>query len=125
MKVRPLGAYPLMFRVVMLQAGATGAAMLVALALGGWWALLSALAGGICSVGPNAWFALRLWRSLGRAGGVNPASVLAGEFVKIAMSISLLVACAVLIKTLNWWAFLAAFVLALKSPLLLLMTRMR
>lgn len=123
--LKPSGSYPLMFQAVVLQALVTMLVVLVAAVSRGGLAALSAAAGGACCVLPNAWFAVRLWRELGKAGGAQPATALVGEMFKIAMTIAMMVASAVLIHGMNWWAFLAAFVLALKSSLLLLMVKVR
>jgi ATP synthase protein I len=123
--LKPVGSYPLMFRAVAVQVAATVVAAVFAGALGGGMAALSAAAGGACCVLPNAWFAARLWRELGRPGGAQATAVLVGEMFKIALTIAMMVAFAILMRGMNWWAFLAAFVLALKSSLVLLMARVR
>ena len=113
--------FALMFRVLRWQLVSAVTVVAVLALTGHGWAAVSAAAGGACCVLPNAWFALRLRLNAKAAGGASPAVVLTGEVQKIAVTIVLLIACAMLMKGLNWWAFLAAFVLALKVPLIVVM----
>ena len=55
-----------------------------------------------------------------RSNAVNPMSFLIGEFIKIALTIALLAAVAWLYRDLNWLALIAAFIVALKSYIILL-----
>lgn len=109
-----------MLRIVLLQISATVLAAAVAGLLGGKHALLSALLGGLCCVVPNGLFALRMFASARKPGGANPATFFIGEFVKIALTIALLAAVVVLYRELNWLALIAAFIVALKSYIILL-----
>ncbi|WP_026075640.1 ATP synthase subunit I [Noviherbaspirillum massiliense] len=109
-----------MLRVVLLQLMATVAAGLVAGLLGGMHALISALLGGLCCVVPNGLFAMRLFISARKPGTVNPMTFFIGEFIKIALTIALLGAVAWLYRDLNWLAMIAAFIVALKSYIILL-----
>jgi ATP synthase protein I len=109
-----------MLRVVLMQFITTVIVSAVAGLLGGKHALFSALLGGLCCVVPNGLFALRLFASSRKPGTVNPMTFLIGEFIKIALTIALLGAVAWLYRDLNWLALIAAFIVALKSYILLL-----
>jgi ATP synthase protein I len=109
-----------MFRVVLLQLASTVIVSGIAGLLGGVPALLSALLGGLCCVVPNGLFALRLFASTRKLGAANPMTFFIGEFVKIALTIALLGAVAWLYRDLNWLALIAAFIVALKSYIILL-----
>jgi ATP synthase protein I len=109
-----------MLRIVLLQLATTVIAGIVAGLLGGIPALISALLGGLCCVVPNGLFALRLFASTQKPGASNPMTFFIGEFVKIALTIALLAAVAWLYHDLNWLALIAAFIVALKSYIILL-----
>jgi ATP synthase protein I len=109
-----------MLRVVLMQLAATVVAGLIAGLLGGTHALISALLGGMCCVVPNGLFALRLFASARKPGEVNPMTFFIGEFIKIALTIALLGAVVWLYRDLNWLALIAAFIVALKSYIILL-----
>lgn len=109
-----------MLRVVLTQLAATLVVGIIAGALGGMTAALSALMGGLCCVVPNAVFALRLFAAANKPGGANPMDFFIGEFVKIAFTVALLGAAAWLYQDLNWLALLAAFIVAAKSYIILL-----
>lgn len=109
-----------MLRLVLLQLLTTALAGGVAGMLGGVHALVSALLGGLCCVVPNGLLALRLYSNARRAGAINPMSFLIGEFIKIALTIALLGAVVWLYRDLNWLALIAAFIVALKSYIILL-----
>ena len=109
-----------MLQVVLLQFTTTAIAALIAGAIGGMHALFSALLGGLCCVVPNGLFALRLFISARKPGAVNPMTFFIGEFIKIALTIALLGAVAWLYHDLNWLALIAAFIVALKSYIILL-----
>lgn len=109
-----------MLRIVLLQFAATVAVACLSGLLGGRAALLSALLGGLCCVIPNGLFALRLFASANSLKGANPFTFFIGEFVKIALTVGLLGATAWLYHDLNWLALLAAFIVALKSYIILL-----
>jgi ATP synthase protein I len=109
-----------MLRLVLLQLLTTILAGAVAGMLGGSHALISALLGGLCCVVPNGLLALRLYSNARRSKAVNPMSFLIGEFIKIALTIALLAAVAWLYRDLNWLALIAAFIVALKSYIILL-----
>lgn len=109
-----------MLRLVVLQLTTTVVAGLIAGALGGVHALVSALLGGLCCVVPNGLFALRLFINARKPGAVNPMTFFIGEFIKIALTIALLGAVVWLYRDLNWLALIAAFIVALKSYIILL-----
>ena len=109
-----------MLRLVFLQLAVTIVASCIAGLLGGTPALVSALLGGLCCVVPNGLFALRLLANVRSTGGANPMSFFIGEFIKIALTVMLLGAVAWLYHDLNWLALIAAFIVALKSYIILL-----
>ena len=109
-----------MLRIVFLQVAATVVAGLIAGLLGGWHALVSALLGGLCCVVPNGLFAMRLFANTRKPGTVNPMTFFIGEFIKIALTIALLSAVVWLYRDLNWLALIVAFIVALKSYIILL-----
>ena len=109
-----------MRQIILLQFAATIIAGLIAGWLGGVPALLSALLGGLCCVVPNGLFALRLFVNAQRPGGANPMTFVIGEFIKIALTVTLLGVTAWLYHDLNWLALIAGFVVALKSYIILL-----
>ena len=109
-----------MLRLVFLQLAVSVVAACIAGLLGGENALISALLGGLCCVVPNSLFAMRLLANAHAAGGANPMSFFIGEFIKIALTVTLLGAVAWLYHDLNWLALIAAFIVALKSYIILL-----
>ncbi|NEX63497.1 ATP synthase subunit I [Noviherbaspirillum galbum] len=109
-----------MLRVVLLQLAATVVTGLIAGMLGGVHALISALLGGLCCVVPNGLFALRLFSNARKPGAVNPMTFFIGEFIKIALTIALLGAVVWLYHDLNGLALIAAFIVALKSYIILI-----
>jgi ATP synthase protein I len=109
-----------MLRIVLLQLTTTAIAGAIAAMLGGKHAMFSALLGGLCCVVPNGLFALRLFADAKKPGTANPMTFFIGEFIKIALTLALLGAVAWLYRDLNWLALIAAFIVALKSYILLL-----
>jgi ATP synthase protein I len=109
-----------MLRVVLLQLATTVIVSVIAGLVGGVHALLSALLGGLCCVVPNGLFALRLFVSAQKPGAANPMTFFIGEFIKIALTIALLGVIAWLYRDLNWLALIVAFIVALKSYIILL-----
>jgi ATP synthase protein I len=114
-----------MFRLVALQALVTTVVALVAWPIGGAAAGLSALLGGLACVVPNALFALRLVivarRSLAAGDTDGTRHVVAfffGEFVKVGLTLLLLVAVAATYKDLVWVALIVAVIASLKSYML-------
>jgi len=108
-----------MLRIVLLQFAAALMTGIVAGALGGMPALLSALLGGLCCVVPNGLFALRLFIGA-RSGTANPMTFFIGELIKIALTVALLGAVVWAYRDLNWLALIAGFIVALKSYIILL-----
>jgi ATP synthase protein I len=108
-----------MARIILLQFAAALIAALVALIASGTSSGISALFGGLCCAIPNAFFALRLLSSARKSDG-NPMNFFVGEFIKIALTIALLGAVVMFYRDLNWLAFLAAFIVVMKSYLILL-----
>ena len=109
-----------MLRVVLLQLLTTIITGLIAGLIGGWHALLSALLGGLCCVVPNGLFAMRLLINARKPGAVNPMTFFIGEFIKIALTVALLGAVVWLYRDLNWLALIVAFIVALKSYIILI-----
>ena len=109
-----------MLRIVSLQLMATVVVGLIAALLGGWPAMFSAVLGGLCCVVPNGIMAVRLFAASAKKGGANPATFFIWEFIKIALTLALLGATALLYRELNWLALLAGFIVALKSYIFLL-----
>ncbi|RJG07612.1 ATP synthase subunit I [Noviherbaspirillum cavernae] len=109
-----------MLRLVLLQLVTTVIVSGIAGLLGGVHALVSALLGGLCCVVPNGLLALRLFVSTQKPGTANPMTFFIGEFIKIALTVALLFAVAWLYRDLNWLALIAAFIVALKSYIILL-----
>ena len=108
-----------MLQIVLLQFATTVITGLIAGALGGKHALVSALLGGLCCVVPNSLFALRMFVNA-RKQVVSPMTFFNGEFIKIALTAASLGAVVWLYRDLNWLALLAAFIVALKSYIILL-----
>lgn len=109
-----------MLRIVLLQLTATVLVGIIAGFLGGVPALASALLGGLCCVVPNGLFALRLFANSQKGQAANPMAFFIGELIKIALTVALLGAAAWLYRDLNWLALIAAFIVALKSYIILL-----
>jgi ATP synthase protein I len=112
-----------MQRVIFLQLAATVVLAVIAGAIGGMAAFISALLGGLCCVVPNGLFAWRLSINARKPGGANPLMFIIGEFIKIGMTIALLGAVVWLYRDVNWLAMIAAFIVVLKSYIILLFRR--
>lgn len=99
-------------------------AALTAWVVGGRAAGLSALAGGIVYLLPNAMFAFRLMLGLAGARPVSPVTFLLGEMIKLAVTAVLLwLLSRYAQEWLLWPAVLWGLVLTLKGYFLLLMFR--
>jgi ATP synthase protein I len=109
-----------MARIVTLQFCATFILAVIAALIGGQAAGISALLGGLCYAVPNALFALRLYAGTQKPGGANPFTFFTGEFLKILITIALLAAVVKFYHDVHWLAFLAGFVVVLKSYFILL-----
>tara|TARA_R110001599_G_scaffold64023_4_gene179649 strand:+ start:342729 stop:343067 length:339 start_codon:yes stop_codon:yes gene_type:complete len=109
-----------MLPVVLMQFAATVIVSLIAGLIAGMPALYSALLGGLCCVVPNGLFALRLFSAAQKSKSVSPMTFFVGEFIKIALTLVLLGAVVWLYRDLNLLALVAAFIVALKSYIILL-----
>ncbi len=109
-----------MLRLILTQLATTVAAALIAAWVGGVHAFVSAMLGGLCCVVPNGLFALRLHISANKPGTLSPMTFFVGEFTKIAMTIALLALIVMEYRDLNWLALIAAFIVARKSYIILL-----
>ncbi len=109
-----------MRQIILLQFATTAIAGMIAGFIGGVPALLSALLGGLSCVVPNALFALRLFANAQKGNGANPMTFFIGEFIKIALTVTLLGVTAWLYRDLNWLALIVGFIVALKSYIILL-----
>ena len=109
-----------MARIVTLQFCVMCITAIFAAMLRGHAAGVSALLGGFCYAFPNALFALRLFIATKRSATANPMTFFAGEFFKIFMTIALLAAVVWLYHDVHWLAFLIAFIVVMKSYLILL-----
>jgi ATP synthase protein I len=112
-----------MFRLVLLQGVAAVLVALVAWALGGQAAALSALAGGVACVLPNGLFALRLAAAARRPQGPSVATFFVGEFLKVASTVALLALVVWAYRDLVWLAMIAAVIVTLKSYFIALIWR--
>jgi ATP synthase protein I len=110
-----------MFRLVFLQILSTLIVSLVAGAIGGLHAGISALLGGAACVVPNGLFALKLAAASRRAQGTNPAVFLVGEFAKVVSTLALLALIVAAYRDLVWLAMLVSVIVVLKSYLLALL----
>lgn len=106
-----------MFRMVLLQFGATIAATAIAAVFFGLRGGVSAALGGLACVVPSALFALRLYLLSKRPGVPQVTAFFIGEFVKIASIIGLLVLIRFAYEDVHWGALLIGLILALKANL--------
>jgi ATP synthase protein I len=109
-----------MLRLILIQLAATLVTATLAGLIAGVPAFISAMLGGLCCVVPNGLFALRLFAGAQRPGTLSPMTFFFGEFTKIAMTVALLALAVWWYRDLNWLALLAAFIVALKSYIILL-----
>lgn len=109
-----------MLPVVLTQFATTVIASLIAGLIAGMPALYSALLGGLCCVVPNGLFALRLFSAAQKSKSVSPITFFVGEFVKIALTLALLGAVVWLYRDLNMWVMITAFIVVMKSYIILL-----
>jgi len=112
-----------MFRVVLLQGIAALLVALVAGALGGQAAALSALAGGLACVVPNGLFALRLAAAARRPQGTSVTTFFVGEVLKVASTVALLALLVWGYRDLVWLAMIVAVIVTLKSYFIALIWR--
>ena len=109
-----------MFRAILLQAITILVSALIAELMAGTRGAISATLGGVACTLPNFLFALRLKSVASRPGASYPANFFLGEFVKIALTIALLV---IVVKTyadLHWPSLLIGMGLALQAGFLAL-----
>ena len=106
-----------MLRLVLTQFAVTLFVAAIAGLIGGSNALLSSLLGGLCCVLPNGLFALRIANSARSPETLTPMTFMFGEFTKIVMTVAMLAAIVWLYRDVNWLAFIAAFIITLKSYL--------
>ena len=107
-----------MFRVILLQVIVTLLATLAAGILAGQNGAISAALGGLISAIPNLLFALRLKSVANRPGTSYPAAFFLGEFIKIALTIALLVLVIREYADLHWPSLLIGLGLALQAGFL-------
>ena len=109
-----------MGRVVVWQLVIAAITAMIAVFIAGKSAGISSILAGLCSVIPNAIFFLGFYVAEEILHKNSPATFFVMEFVKIAISISLVVLIFWLYREVNWIAFLASYVVALKSYIFLL-----
>ena len=107
-----------MFRAILLQVLATIVASAAAGGFAGLHGMVSAGLGGLVCVVPNFLFALRLKKVAQRPGSSYPANFFLGEFIKIALTVGLLVLIVKNYADLHWPSLLIGLVLALQAGLL-------
>ena len=106
-----------MLKAVILQVVATLIAALLAGALFGVSGAISAAGAGVACVLPSWLFAVRLAAMARRTGGASVAAFVAGEFIKIASIVGLLVLVWAVYPDLHWGGMLIGLILALKANL--------
>ena len=111
-----------MFRAVFHQ----GVATLIVAGIAWFWVgqhgAVSAGLGGAAIVIPNLFFALSLWAAA-RSGRASVARFFAGEFIKVAATLALLVIVAGGYRELHWLALLAGMLVALKANLFVILIK--
>lgn len=112
-----------MFKTVLLQLCATLLAALIAGVVAGWAAAGSAALGGAVYVLPSFLFVIRLEVESRRPQGPRPIVFLAGEFIKLAATLVLLVAVAVSWPGVRWLPLMFGLVVALKANLFAFLIR--
>jgi len=106
-----------MFKLVLLQLGATLAATALGAAFFGVAGAMSAMLAGLACTIPNGLFALRLSLSGRHGSAPSVFAFFAGETVKVAAIVGLLALIFILYKDLHWGALLLGMILALKANL--------
>lgn len=106
-----------MFKMVLLQFGATLVATAISAVFFGVHGAISAGLAGLVCVVPNALFAIRLSLTAAKGGSPNAAVFLVGEFIKIATIVGLLVSIWALYDDLHWGGLFVGLILALKANL--------
>ncbi len=106
-----------MLKAVILQVLATLIAVLVSGAFFGVRGAISAAGAGVACVVPSWMFAMRLTAIARRAGSASVTAFVAGEFIKIASIVGLLVLVWAVYPDLHWGGMLIGLILALKANL--------
>ena len=107
-----------MFKAILLQIVATVVAAAVAGGFAGLRGMISAGLGGLVCTLPNFLFALRLKKVAQRPGSSYPANFFLGEFIKIALTVGLLVLVVKKYTDLHWPSLLIGLVLASQAMFL-------
>ena len=106
-----------MHKAVLLQLVATVLAVAIAAALFGMRGAVSAAGGGLACVLPSWMFAVRLAAISRKLGTASVTAFVAGEFIKIASIVGLLVLVWAVYPDLHWGGMLVGLILALKANL--------
>ncbi|MFN3984658.1 MAG: ATP synthase subunit I [Rhodocyclaceae bacterium] len=106
-----------MFKMVLLQLGATLVATAIAAVFFGVHGAVSAALAGLACVLPNGLFALRLAVAAKRPGGPPVSAFFVGEVVKVAAIVGLLVLIKLFYDDLHWGALFLGLIVALKANL--------
>jgi len=106
-----------MLKAVLLQLCATILAVAVSAALFGVRGAISAAGGGLACVLPSWMFAVRLAAISRKAGTASVAAFVAGELIKVASIVGLLVLVWAVYPDLHWGGMLIGLILALKANL--------
>lgn len=106
-----------MFIAVGLQVATVVALALVAGLAFDWNSARFLALGGSAAIIPNSLFALRLASHRGRSPESYPVVFFLGEFVKIGLTIALLVGVARSFESVRWLPLLIGLIAALKAPL--------
>lgn len=106
-----------MLKAVILQAVATLVAVLLSGALFGMHGAISAAGAGLACVLPTGLFAMRLAAITRKTGTATVTAFVAGEFIKIASIVGLLVLVWAVYPDLHWGGMLIGLILALKANL--------
>jgi len=112
-----------MFKTVLLQLCATMVAAIIAGLVAGRGAAGWAALGGAVYVLPSFLFALRLNAEAKRPQGPRPTVFLVGEFVKLAVTLSLLIAVVKSVPDVRWIPLMFGLVVALKANLFAFLIR--
>jgi ATP synthase protein I len=107
----------LMLKAVILQFGATLLAVALCAVFFGVRGAISAAGGGLACVLPSWMFAVRLAALTRKAGTASVTAFVAGEFIKIASIVGLLVLVWAVYPALHWGALMIGLILALKANL--------
>ena len=109
-----------MGRVVVWQWVIAVLTSMIAVFIAGKNAGISSILAGLCSVIPNAIFFLGFYIAEKILHKNSPATFFVMEFIKIAISVCLVVLIFWLYREVSWIAFLVSYVVALKSYIFLL-----